>query len=131
AGEGGLSVQAWDADNQRVLATGTLQALDNRIDGRSGTLQLRAHFDNTGEVLFPNQFVNIRVALTDPGEVLTIPSAAVQQGEDGAYVYVVGEDKRAMKRLLTLGTAGAGRVSVHAGLRVAEQVVLEGIDRLK
>lgn len=127
----GLQVQAWDADNQRVLAQGTLQVLDNRIDSRSGTLQLRAHFDNQTEVLFPNQFVNVRLALTRTSEVLTIPSAAVQQGEDGAYVYVVGDDKRAARRLLTVGAASAGRVSVQAGLQPAERVVLEGIDRLE
>lgn len=132
AGDGaGLQVQAWDADNQRVLAQGVLQVLDNRIDSRSGTLQLRAHFDNEADVLFPNQFVNVRVALTNTGDVLTIPSAAVQQGVDGAYVYVVGDDKRAVRRLLTVGPTSAGRVSVQKGLEPAEKVVLEGIDRLE
>lgn len=130
AGDGALQVQAWDADERRLLARGTLQALDNQIHAASGTVKLRALFENADEALFPNQFVNIRLALARQEEVLSIPTAAVQYGADGAFVFVIGDDQRATRRELTLGRANAGRVEVRSGLAVAERVVVEGVDRL-
>ncbi|MGE8639567.1 MAG: efflux RND transporter periplasmic adaptor subunit [Achromobacter sp.] len=125
-----LRVQAWDADDRRVLAEGTLEALDNRIQAASGTVRLRARFDNVDESLFPNQFVNIRLAVVQQDNVITIPSAAVQYGAEGAFVFVIGDDQRATRRVLQLGPANAGHVVVEAGLAVAERVVVEGVDRL-
>ncbi|NMK45936.1 efflux RND transporter periplasmic adaptor subunit [Achromobacter sp. Bel] len=125
-----LRVQAWDADDRRILAEGTLEALDNRIQAASGTVRLRARFDNTDESLFPNQFVNIRLAVVQQDNVITIPTAAVQYGSEGAFVFVIGDDQRATRRVLQLGSANAGRVVVEAGLAVAERVVVEGVDRL-
>jgi len=125
-----LRVQAWDADDRRILAEGTLEALDNRIQTASGTVRLRARFDNADESLFPNQFVNIRLAVVQQDNVITIPSAAVQYGSEGAFVFVIGDDQRATRRVLQLGSANAGHVVVEAGLAVAERVVVEGVDRL-
>ena len=125
-----LRVQAWDADDRRILAEGTLEALDNRIQAASGTVRLRARFDNADESLFPNQFVNIRLAVVQQDNVVTIPSAAVQYGAEGAFVFVIGDDERATRRVLQLGSANAGHVVVEAGLAVAERVVVEGVDRL-
>jgi len=125
-----LRVQAWDADDRRILAEGTLEALDNRIQAASGTVRLRARFDNADESLFPNQFVNIRLAVVQQDNVITIPSAAVQYGSEGAFVFVIGDDQRATRRVLQLGSANAGHVVVEAGLAVAERVVVEGVDRL-
>lgn len=130
AGDGALQVQAWDADERRLLALGTLQALDNQIHAASGTVKLRALFENADEALFPNQFVNIRLALARQEDVLSIPTAAVQYGADGAFVFVIGDDQRATRRELTLGRANAGRVEVRSGLTAAERVVVEGVDRL-
>lgn len=130
AGDGALQVQAWDADERRLLALGTLQALDNQIHAASGTVKLRALFENADEALFPNQFVNIRLALARQEDVLSIPTAAVQYGADGAFVFVIGDDQRATRRDLTLGRANAGRVEVRSGLAAAERVVVEGVDRL-
>ncbi|CUI28046.1 Acriflavine resistance protein A precursor [Achromobacter xylosoxidans] len=130
AGDGALQVQAWDADERRLLALGTLQALDNQIHAASGTVKLRALFENADEALFPNQFVNIRLALARQEDVLSIPTAAVQYGADGAFVFVIGDDQRATRRELTLGRANAGRVEVRSGLVAAERVVVEGVDRL-
>ncbi|MFY4257435.1 efflux RND transporter periplasmic adaptor subunit [Achromobacter xylosoxidans] len=130
AGDGALQVQAWDADERRLLALGTLQALDNQIHAASGTVKLRAVFENADEALFPNQFVNIRLALTRQEDVLSIPTAAVQYGAEGAFVFVIGDDQRATRRALTLGRANAGRVEVRSGLAAAERVVVEGVDRL-
>lgn len=130
AGDGALQVQAWDADERRLLALGTLQALDNQIHAASGTVKLRALFENADEALFPNQFVNIRLALARQEDVLSIPTVAVQYGADGAFVFVIGDDQRATRRELTLGRANAGRVEVRSGLAAAERVVVEGVDRL-
>ncbi|MGY6271531.1 efflux RND transporter periplasmic adaptor subunit [Achromobacter denitrificans] len=123
-------VQAWDAEDRRLLATGTLEALDNRIQPGSGTVRLRARFDNADESLFPNQFVNIRLAVVQQDDAVTIPAAAVQYGSDGPYVFVIGDDRRAFRRALRLGPANAGRIVVESGLEPAEQVVVEGVDRL-
>lgn len=130
AGDTALQVQAWDADERRLIALGTLQALDNQIHVASGTVKLRALFENADEALFPNQFVNIRLALARQEDVLSIPTAAVQYGAEGAFVFVIGDDQRAARRELALGRANAGRVEVRSGLAVAERVVVEGVDRL-
>ncbi|EGP43361.1 RND family efflux transporter MFP subunit 6 [Achromobacter insuavis AXX-A] len=130
AGDAALQVQAWDADERRLIALGTLQALDNQIHAASGTVKLRALFENADEALFPNQFVNIRLALARQEDVLSIPTAAVQYGAEGAFVFVIGDDQRAVRRELALGRANAGRVEVRSGLAVAERVVVEGVDRL-
>ncbi|HCW18387.1 efflux RND transporter periplasmic adaptor subunit [Achromobacter sp.] len=125
-----LRVQAWDADDRRMLAEGTLEALDNRIQAASGTVRLRARFDNADESLFPNQFVNIRLAVVQQDNVVTIPSAAVQYGTEGAFVFVIDDARRAARRVLQLGSANAGRVVVESGLAASERVVVEGVDRL-
>jgi multidrug efflux system membrane fusion protein len=125
-----LRVQAWDADDRHILAEGTLEALDNRIHAASGTVRLRARFANADESLFPNQFVNIRLAVVQQDNVISIPTAAVQYGSEGAFVFVIGEDTRATRRMLELGPANAGRIVVQAGLAEGERVVVEGVDRL-
>lgn len=125
-----LRVQAWDADDRRLLAEGTLEALDNRIHTASGTVRLRARFDNADESLFPNQFVNIRLAVVQQESAVTIPSAAVQYGSEGPFVFVIDDKAQAQRRMLQLGAANAGRVVVQAGLDPAERVVVEGVDRL-
>ncbi len=124
-----LTVQAWDRDERQLLATGTLSSLDNRIDTRTGTLRLRALFDNADDALFPNQSVNVRLRLGSE-EVIAIPDAAVQFGSQGNYVYVIGEDDTASVRQVQLGAAHGDRVAVVAGLEAGERVVLEGLDRL-
>jgi len=124
-----LAVEAWDRSDARILARGTLASLDNRIDTDTGTLRLRALFDNADGSLFPNQFVNVRMEVNREMS-LTIPDAAVQFGNDGAYVYVVDDENIAHIRKVALGTGDGGRIAVLEGLEAGEQVVLEGIDRL-
>ena len=125
-----LVVQAWDREEREVLATGRLGSLDNRIDTETGTLRLRALFDNDDDALFPNQFVNARLQLGDD-ETLAIPEAAVQFGSQGTYVYVVNDDDTASVRQVTLGASSGGRVAVLDGIADGQRVVLEGIDRLR
>jgi len=125
-----LQVEAWDRDESRRLAVGRLATLDNRIDTATGTLRLRAEFDNADEALFPNQFVNVRLRVNVLRNVLTIPGDAVQYGSRGNYVYVVTPDQKASVRLIRTGPSDQGRIAVLEGLAEGERVVLEGLDRL-
>ncbi|WP_024889192.1 MdtA/MuxA family multidrug efflux RND transporter periplasmic adaptor subunit [Luteimonas huabeiensis] len=125
-----LPVEAWDREERRRLATGTLASIDNRIDTATGTLRLRALFANEDDTLFPNQSVNVRLQLADD-EALTIPDAAVQFGSQGTYVYAIDDDDTARVRPVRLGASSGGRVAVLEGLQPGERVVLEGLDRLR
>ena len=125
-----LAVQAWDRDERQPLATGTLSSLDNRIDVQTGTLRLRALFPNQDESLFPNQSVNVRLRLGST-DVVSVPDAAVQFGNQGTYVYVVNPDDTASVRQVKLGASHQGRVAVLEGLSDGDRVVLEGLDRLR
>ncbi len=125
-----LRVEVWDADERHLLAQGALHALDNRIGLQSGSVSLRAGFDNTDGALFPYQFVNVRLALPAADRAPTMPAAAVQYGAEGPYVYVIDDTLKARRRNIVLGPISAARVSVIEGLEVGEQVVVEGVDRL-
>lgn len=127
-----LAVQALDRSEQQVLASGRLHTLDNQIDIATGTLRIKAVFENDDDELFPNQFVNVRLRLQTLPSVVTIPSDAVQFGSRGTYVYVVNADEnKAYTRLITLGATADGQVAVTDGLAERELVVLEGLDRLR
>lgn len=126
-----VPVEALDRNQNQTLATGVLKTLDNQIDTTTGTVKLKAGFENDDHKLFPNQFVNVRLlAETLPG-VLTIPANAVQRGNDGTYVYLVGEESKAKRQLVTLGTSESERVVVTEGLKEGDRVVVEGTDRLR
>jgi len=124
-----LPVEVWDREERTRLAAGTLSSLDNRIDVETGTLRLRALLGNEDESLFPNQFVNVRLQVSDD-EALVIPDAAVQFGRNGTYVYVIRPDDTATVREVKLGASSGTRIAVLEGLEAGERVVLEGIDRL-
>jgi membrane fusion protein, multidrug efflux system len=124
------TAEAWDRDNRSRLAVGRLDTLDNQIDAATGTLRLKARFENADDALFPNQFVNVRLALRQLPGAVTIPTDAVQHGSRGSYVYVIADNK-AQVRDLTLGPASGGRTVVLKGLASGEPVVLEGLDRLE
>ena len=125
-----VPVKAWDKAEQKQLAVGQVQALDNQIDANTGTLKIKAIFDNRDDVLFPNQFVNVRLNAHTVQDAISIPSDAVQHGAKGTYVYIVNPQKKAEIRMLTLGLSSNGQIQVLTGLNGTEQVVLEGIDRL-
>ena len=126
----GLAVEAWDRSEQGRLASGRLTTLDNQIDTTTGSLRVRARFDNPGETLFPNQFVNIRLTLQTLPKAVSVPVDAVQFGTQGNYVYVVRDDK-AHVQVVKLGATAADRVQIVEGLAAGERVVLEGMDRLR
>ncbi len=124
-----LGVEAWDRSEQNLLATGRLTTLDNQIDPATGTLRLKAEFENADDGLFPNQFINARLHLQTLDGAVTIPADAVQYGSKGTYVYTI-DDGKAQMRQIKLGALEGDKVAVLEGLAEGEQVVLEGIDRL-
>lgn len=126
-----LLVEAWDRRETAVLATGVLKTLDNQIDTATGTLRLKAEFTNDDDGLFPNQFVNVRMRVRTLKDAVVIPAAAVQFGSRGTYVYVIDQQKKAVIRDIVLGAADGTQQAVTKGLKVGEQVVLEGLDRLR
>jgi multidrug efflux system membrane fusion protein len=125
-----LSVEAWDRADAVKLATGTLQTVDNQIDTATGTIKLRATFENADESLFPNQFVNIRLRVRTLQDATTIPAAAVQRAAFGEFVYVVKPDSTVSIQRVGLGPTEGERVAITTGLAPQAQVVLEGVDQL-
>lgn len=123
-------VSAWDKAEQKQLALGQVHALDNQIDLNTGTLKLKAVFDNRDDALFPNQFVNIRLNAQTIRDAVSIPNDAIQHGAKGTYVYVINTQNKAEIRMLKLGVTSQGQTEILAGLNGTERVVLEGIDRL-
>ncbi len=126
-----LTVFAYDRGQTKLLATGVLATVDNQIDITTGTVKLRAQFDNSGGELFPNQFVNVRLLVDTRHDQTLIPVAAVQRGAEGSYVFVVQPDKTVAIRTVTLGPGDATHVSVLKGLRPGDTVVVDGADRLR
>ncbi len=124
-----LAVEAWDRSEHNLLSTGKLTTLDNQIDTATGTLRLKAEFDNGDDSLFPNQFINARLHLQTLDGAVTIPADAVQYGSKGTYVYLVKDGKAEMRRI-GLGALEGEKIAVLEGLAEGEQVVLEGVDRL-
>jgi multidrug efflux system membrane fusion protein len=130
-GSAKLAVEAWDRGFRAKLASGELLTVDNVIDITTGTVKLKAKFANADLALFANQFVNARMLLDTRKGVITIPSAALQRGSQGSFVYVVKEDNTVSVRPVKLGPADAERVTVESGLAEGERVVTDGMDRLR
>lgn len=127
---GRLEVEAWGQDNTKLLATGTLKSLDNQIDTATGTVKAKAEFGNADETLFPNQFVNIRLRVSELADVLTIPTSAVQRNVNGFFVYVVEDGKTRMQEIQSSYATDLVTV-VSRGLQPGDMVVTDGVDRLR
>ena len=130
-----LPVTAFDRANSTKLADGKMQTADNEIDATTGTIKLRAIFDNRDALLFPNQFVNIQLLVSVSHDQVIIPNSAVHRGApngvSGSFVYLVNSDKTVSVRTVTLGTVDVDRVAVASGLSAGDIVVTEGGDRLR
>lgn len=126
-----LRVEAWDRGEQQRLAEGELHSLDNQIDVATGTVKLKARFTNAGEQLFPNQFVNVRLRVETRQQATLIPSAAVQFGARGTFVFVLGEGDKVQIRDVRIAASDGATSLVEEGVKVGERLVLEGIDKLK
>ncbi|MGA7675401.1 MAG: MdtA/MuxA family multidrug efflux RND transporter periplasmic adaptor subunit [Rhizomicrobium sp.] len=125
-----LSAVAYDRSQTTQLATGNLSALDSQVDTTTGTVKLRALFDNKDGALFPNQFVNVRLLVNTLHNQTVVPDSAIQRGSDGAYVFVVKPDHTISMRTVTVGPQQGDRVSIVKGLNAGETVVTDGGDRL-
>jgi multidrug efflux system membrane fusion protein len=125
------AVEAWDRAETTRLATGTLRTVDNQIDTTTGTIRLRAVFENTDEKLFPNQFVNINLNLSTVRGATVVPAAAIQRASFGTFVYVIKPDNTATIRKVTLGVTDGDRVGITEGVEPGERIVLEGVDGLE
>jgi multidrug efflux system membrane fusion protein len=125
-----LTVEAFDRNN-KLLSVGKLAAVDNQIDTTTGTIKLKGEFANTDDILFPSEFVNARLKVQTLSGVTLVPSASVQQGAPGAFVYVINSDGSVALRKVTLGPTNGDLVSVQTGVKTGEQVVIDGLDKLR
>jgi membrane fusion protein, multidrug efflux system len=126
-----MAVDAYDRSQTTKLATGTLSAVDTQVDVTTGTVKLRAMFDNADDSLFPNQFVNVRLLVERLKDQVVVPAAAVQRGAEGTFVFVVKSDKTVAMRTVTLGPQQDDDVAIAKGLNPGETVVTDGADRLR
>jgi multidrug efflux system membrane fusion protein len=125
-----LPVQAWDREHTRLLAQGSVASTDNAIDASTGTIKVKALFPNQDGSLFSNQFVNVRLQLDTLKDALVVPTAAVQRGSPGTFVYVAADGQVALRKVQVLGAQGE-LTAVQGELQVGQQVVTDGADRLR
>jgi multidrug efflux system membrane fusion protein len=125
-----LPADAYNRDNSRKLASGKLLTLDNQIDNTTGTSKLKAVFDNKDNALFPQQFVNIRLLVDTLTDQLVVPNVAIQNGQQGAFVYVVDNRSRVHLKTVHAGITTDTSTDILSGLSEGDQVVIDGTDRL-
>jgi multidrug efflux system membrane fusion protein len=125
-----LRVEAWDHDDVKKIADGVLITADNQIDSTTGTSKLKAVFDNKDNLLFPNQFVNVRLLVDTLKDAVVIPGATIQRGTQGTFVYVVKDNQTAELRPITIKTTEGNDVAIASGLEAGEMVVQEGMDKV-
>ena len=121
-----LATQALSQETGAVLGDGLLSIADNHVDPTTGTVELKARFPNAGKTMWPGQFVNVRLTLQTLAHATTIPAAAVNQGPKGAYVYVVGADKKVALRPVTVLMTQDVTAVIQSGLQPGETVVTDG-----
>jgi len=124
-------VEAWDREQKTLLAKGVLLTTDNQIDVATGTVKLKAQFNNPKGTMFPNQFLNVRMVIDTLKNVVVVPTAAVQRGNQGSVVYVVKDDSTVTLRPVTTGPTEGQNTAITSGLQAGERVVTDGIDRLR
>ena len=125
-----LPVTAFTSDNSQEIATGTLYALSNQMATSTGTVTLRANFDNDDEALFPNEFVNIKILVDTLTQAVLVPTPAVLSGAPGDYVYLAGSNDTVAVRKVRLGPSDGAHTAILSGLSVGDTVVVDGTDRL-
>ena len=126
-----VPVEAWDGTQKIRLGAGKLISTDNQIDVATGTLKLKAEFANTDGLLFPNQFVNVRVLLGQEKDLVVVPVPAVQRGSQGTFAYVVKADSTVSMRPVKTGLVDGERIAIMSGLAAGERVVIDGADKLR
>jgi multidrug efflux system membrane fusion protein len=130
--KGPVTVLAYDRNKHNLLATGSLLALDNQVDTSTGTIKVKAQFDDAGKALFPNQFVNARLKADTLTQVSVVPTRAIQHGSKGDFVFVVVDpgNKVSLRNIKTGPATGDVSAVLDNGVKAGEQVVTEGADKL-
>jgi len=126
-----LPVEAYDRAGNTQIATGRLDAIDNQIDRATGTTRLKGVFPNDDGALYPNQFVNVHLLLDVRKEAVLVPTAAIQRGPQGTFVYAVKTDRTVEVRPVALGPQNDADTAIDRGIAVGEVVVVDGIDKLR
>lgn len=126
-----LPATALDRTGATKIADGTLQTFDSQIDPTTGTIKLRAKFPNEDRLLYPNQFVNIRLLLDTHKDVTTMSTAGIQRGAPGTFVYLVNADSTVSVRPVKLGFTDGERVEVLSGIAPGDRIVIDGADKLR
>jgi multidrug efflux system membrane fusion protein len=126
-----LPVTAFDRSGAVKLANGELKTIDNQIDTTTGTIKLRAEFANEDATLFPNQFVNIRLLVDTLQGATVMPTAAIQRGAPGTFVYLLNADQTVAVKPVTLGPSQGDRVAIEQGLSPGDRIVIDGADKLR
>jgi len=126
-----LPVDAYDRSQANKIASGTLSAVDTVVDPTTGSVKLRALFDNQDFKLFPNQFVNIRLLVDTLHNQTVVPVAAIQRGADGTYVFVVTPEKTVAQRTVKTGVQDGNNIQILSGIKGGDTVVVDGADRLR
>ncbi|MFV9474335.1 MdtA/MuxA family multidrug efflux RND transporter periplasmic adaptor subunit [Advenella sp. RU8] len=126
-----LEVTLMDRDNRQELATGVLSSMDNRVDVTTGTIKLKANFSNEDERLFPNQFVNTRLKIRQVPQAMAISTDAIQNGSSGPFVFKVVEGNTAEMVPVKLGVTDGIYTQILEGVTLGDQIITEGVDRLR
>ncbi len=127
----GVAVDAYDRSQKTKLATGKLLSMDNQIDTSTGTIRLRAEFANDDRALYPNQFVNVRMIVDTQPDATLVPSAAIQRGSPGTFVYIVKDDKTVSVQVVNLGPVQGEVTAIASGIEPGAVVVVDGADKLR
>ncbi len=125
-----LVVDAYDKQQNKLLASGKLLSIDNQIDPTNGTIKLKAIFDNEKQMLFPNQFVNIQLLVTTLSKATVIPTAAIQHGNENNFVYLVQDDQTVKVTPIKTGVVYDDLTVVTEGVKPADSIVIDGTDQL-
>ena len=125
-----LLVQAFDRQQKRLLAQGKLLTMDNQIDPSTGTVRLKAQFNNKENELFPNQFVNIQLLIKTLHQVTTVPTAAIQYGANGNFVYLLHADNTVSTQSIMTGVTTSDETVIDTGIVAGQSVVVMGADNL-
>ncbi len=125
-----VPVEALDTDGRTVLASGTLEVIDNQVDQATGTIRLKAAFPNDDRRLWPGQFVTVRVRVAMLKDALVVPTPALRRGPQGVFVYAIGEDEKAHVRPVTVEQQDERIAVITRGLVAGERVVTAGFQRL-
>jgi multidrug efflux system membrane fusion protein len=126
-----LQAEAYDRANTGKIGTGTLATVDNQIDPTTGSLRLRANFDNSANLLFPNQFVNVRLLVEEKTGITLVNRAVIQRTTSTEYVYVVKDDHTVTVRPITEGVTEGDNTEITSGLAPGEVAVMTGVDKLQ